>query len=225
MVRVVAGDGTGDRALARAVPGVAAEWQPGAPFVGAVAGQKVLRTGNTLAVSGPDGRVRAIDVSTGQALWTAAADSPARFLSWAGDGAHLLAGGALGGRVLDVVGRVAARIRMPAGAVATEAAFAPQGSRIALVRRRPGGVSELVLVDGGRQRLLFAGAGRLSGLKWSPDGRWLLVSWPPSDQFLFVRATGLPRVEAVARVGSEFNPRARGAAGAALPAGWCCSRP
>jgi hypothetical protein len=58
-LRVVAGDGTGDRILARNVAAVPPAWQPGAGFV--------------VAYTGRDGRVRAVDADTGRQLqgnWT-----------------------------------------------------------------------------------------------------------------------------------------------------------
>jgi hypothetical protein len=91
------------------------------------------------------------------------------------------------------------------------------------VVRRRGGASELALIEGGRERLLFAGAGQLGGVTWSPDGRWLLVAWPTADEFLFVRTSGPARVEAAQGVAGEFDPRATGVAGDPLPAGWCCT--
>jgi hypothetical protein len=86
------------------------------------------------------------------------------------------------------------------------------------------GVSELVLAGVAGERLLFAGAGRLGGVTWSPDGRWLLVAWPSADQFLFVRTTRPARVESATGVAREFDPRAVGVAGAPRPWGWCCAR-
>jgi hypothetical protein len=221
-VRVVAGDGTGDRPLR---PGVAAEWRPGLnKGVTVVRGQKVIGGANVLAVAGLDGRVRAIDVDSSQTLWTSAraAGGPVRGLSWSGDGRRLLVASARALTVLDAAGGRARRTALPVGTTATDAAFAPRDLRIALVRQRRG-VSELVLVGAGTERLLFAAAGRLGGVTWSPDGRWLLVGWPSADEFLFVRTSGPARVEAAPGVAEEFDPRSVGPAGDPRPAGWCCS--
>jgi hypothetical protein len=220
-VRVVAGDGTGDRPLMRSDPGVAAEWLPTGGKVTAVAGQKVLGA-NVLAVAGADGRVRVVDVDTRGTLWTSRPIRSVRRLSWSADGERLLVATARALLVLDSLGRMHGRVALPPGATAAEAAYAPSGGRIALVRRRSG-VSELVLVGERGPRLLFAGAGRLTGLSWSPDGRWLLVAWPTADQFLFVRTSGPARVESAQGVAGEFDPRAVGVAGEPRPAGWCCA--
>ena len=222
-VRVVAGDGTGDRELRT---GVAAEWQPGfGGSVGVVNGQKVLTGTNVLAVATPGGRVETIDVDTRRTLWVSKPVARGvRAMSWSPTTAHLLVATARALVVLDGVGAVLQRVAPPPGTVLTDAKFAPSGDRIAMVRRR-GTVSELVLLEGGRQRLLFAGAGRLGGVTWSPDGRFLLVAWPSADQFLFVRTSGPPRVQAAQGVAAEFDPRATaGVAGSPSPAGWCCAR-
>lgn len=220
-VRVVAGDGTGDREIG---PGVAAEWRPGGSgSVVVVGGQKVLAGENVLTVAAPNGRVQALDVDTRQTLWTSRpVGHGVRAMSWSADSSRLLVATARALVVLDGIGRVARRVAPPPGTLLTDAAYAPSGDRIAEVRRR-GTVSELVLLEGRRERLLFAGAGRLGGVTWSPDGRWLLVAWPSADQFLFVRTSGQPRVEAAQGVAGEFDPRATGTAGDPRPAGWCCS--
>jgi hypothetical protein len=217
-VRVVAGDGTGDRLIG---PGVAAEWRPGASQVTAVAGQKAFGGPNVLAVARADGRVTALDVDSRVPLWSSrAVTGRPRALSWSGDGAHVMVATAKEVAVLYQRGEVTQRTRIPARTTLTSAAYAPIGLRIAMVRRRPG-VSELVLLENGHERLLFAGAGRLGAVTWSPDGRWLLVPWPTADQFLFVRTTGSPRVEAAQGVAGEFDPRAAAApAGNPRPVGW-----
>lgn len=66
-------------------------------------------------------------------------------------------------------------------------------------------------------RVLFSFAGELRGLTWSPDGRWLLVGSPASDQWVFVRADGR-KIVAVSNVSAQFRsdefPRVDG---------WCCT--
>ena len=82
-----------------------------------------------------------------------------------------------------------------------------------LIRQR-NGTSE-ALVAG---RVIFRGTGSFGDLAWSPDGRWLLVTWPTADQWVFVRVTGPRRIVAVSNVTRQFG-------GGAFPriAGWCCS--
>jgi hypothetical protein len=76
-----------------------------------------------------------------------------------------------------------------------------------------------------QSRRVLTGAG-LRQLAWSPDGRWLLVSWPAADQWVFVRVTGMPRIAAVSRIARQFSARAaQASAPAAFPRieGWCCT--
>ena len=57
-------------------------------------------------------------------------------------------------------------------------------------------------------------AGRLHDLEWSPDGRWLLASWPAAGQWLLARASGRPQETAIS-IEERFGSGAR-------THGWCC---
>ena len=59
--------------------------------------------------------------------------------------------------------------------------------RLATIRRRAG--QSAVLAGG---RVVFRGTGSFDQAVRSPDGRWLLVTWPTADQWVFVRP-GTPR--------------------------------
>jgi hypothetical protein len=77
--------------------------------------------------------------------------------------------------------------------------------------RRRAGQSEVVA--GGRA--VFRGTGVFDQIVRSPDGRWLLVSWPTADQWVFIRLR--PRkIIGVARITRQFGRDAR-------IAGWCCA--
>jgi hypothetical protein len=61
-------------------------------------------------------------------------------------------------------------------------------------------------------------------LAWSPDGAWLLVSWPAADERVFVHVAGERRPLASSRIAEQFG------AGTRLPHvsfltldGWCCT--
>ncbi|MBA3384426.1 MAG: PD40 domain-containing protein [Actinobacteria bacterium] len=123
----------------------------------------------------------------------------ARALLWSPRGDRLLVVGRdrlVWLRASDGVARVE---RLPGVA---SVAFAPDG-RLAVVRRN--GARSDVLVDG---RVRFSGTGTFADPTWSPDGRWVLVSWPNADQWLFVRAAGPRRVRAVANVSRQFDSAA-----------------
>jgi len=77
--------------------------------------------------------------------------------------------------------------------------------------RRRAGQSEIVAAG----RMVFRGTGVFDQVVRSPDGRWLLVSWPTADQWVFVRLR--PRkIIGVARITRQFGRDAR-------IAGWCCA--
>jgi WD40-like Beta Propeller Repeat len=195
-LRVVYGNGTHDRLLARRAAPVAPAWQPGAP--------------HALAWAGRDGVVRITDADTGRELWHARGGH-VTVLAWSADGRRLLAASPRGGRVHDVSAHRGAALRLARGQRLESAAWAPAGHVLALATRSRGR-AQIALV--GRRGPLFSAAGRLTGLVWSPDGRWLAADWPTASQWLLVRARGRPRVETVA------TTRGRGAAG--RPQGWCC---
>jgi hypothetical protein len=73
------------------------------------------------------------------------------------------------------------------------------------------GQSEAV-VDG---RVVFRGTGVFDQLARSPDGRWLLVTWPTADQWVFVRIEGRRRIVGASRISAQFG-------GSPRVAGWCC---
>jgi hypothetical protein len=201
-LHVVAGDGTGDvdagglPAAARLAPA----WRPGSPHVFAYVTTR--------------GRVYVYEPDAGALRWRSAPFPNARKLVWSPDGSRLLlvAGGRL---ALFAAGRAEPlAVRRLAGVV--DAAFAPGGRRVAVLRGR-----DVLLLDaadlGGGDRPVFAGAGTFGQVAWSPNGRWLLVSWPDADQWVFVRPSG--EIAAVSNVAMQFE--------GTFPtvAGWCCPGP
>jgi hypothetical protein len=146
-LRVVAGDGTGDRVLRRSVSLAPPTWVAGEGF--------------RLAYVDRAGRTIVVDADTGR-----------------------------------VLGRGGER--------------SGPGARI----RRRGEASEVVL-DG---RVVFRGTGDFQDVVRSPDGNWLLVTWPTADQWVFVRVAGGRKIQAVSAITSQFG-------GGSFPriAGWCCA--
>jgi hypothetical protein len=214
-LRVVAGDGTGDHVLATGVASVAPSWQPGSPYRLAY----VTRAG-TLIVRGADSK---------QVAWTASLSGRPRELAWSSDGRRLLAVTTTRATVYGPGGRSMATIAaLPAATIRT-ASLSPDGGAIALIR---GGSDQDVVVlklasatATPTRRRVLSGAG-LGQLAWSPDGRWLLVSWPAADQWVFVRVAGAPRITAVSRIARKFSAGdAQGSAHAGFPRieGWCCT--
>jgi hypothetical protein len=200
-LHVVAGDGSRDvDAGGGPAPaaGVAPAWRPRRPF--------------ELSYLDSRHRVATFAVEARGVSWRSGVLADARRLVWSPDGSRLLVLGR--DRLVLLRGRDgAATTRREQGV--TAAAWAPDG-RLAILRTR-GPRSELV-VDG-RVRFSAAAAGAFADLTWSPDGRWLLLSIPQADQWLFLRARGRGGIRAVANVSAQFRSRS-------FPtiSGWCCVR-
>jgi WD40 repeat protein len=207
-LRVVAGDGTGDHLLALRVARLAAAWRPAHPF--------------QLAYVTDHGRIVLRGADTGGLLWSVASPTKIDQLVWSSDGQHLLAAGPAGVRIYNPNGRLTASTTLGRTAPLIDAALAPNGRTLALVL---GGSSGEVLLEdtafpAGSPRRVFAGFG-LRQAAFSPDGKWLLVTWPAADQWVFVRIQGAPRITAVSRITEQFStPSVR-----TFPelGGWCCA--
>jgi hypothetical protein len=145
-LRVVAGDGTGDRLLRRNVAAVAPAWLPADGF--------------RLAYTDQAGRTVVVDADTGRILRASAAPAPTAAIRQRGAASEVVAGG----------------------------------------------------------RVIFRGTGEFRDVARSPDGRWLLVTWPTADQWVFVRTAGRRKIEAVSGITRQFG-------GGSFPriAGWCCA--
>jgi hypothetical protein len=208
-LRVVAGDGTSDRLVASQVRPVAPAWRPGHPY--------------QLAYINRHGALVLRDADTRRVIWTARAPR-ARTLDWSANGSRLLAVGHRGARVYGPSGRLVAQLAMPTGTPAIDGTLSPNGNTLALVRG--GNTPGVALAHLDRRRVALSPV--LSGVgvrqaTWSPDGRWLLVSWPTADQWVFVHVIGTPRIRAVSRIAQQFG---NGSAPGNAPRleGWCCTR-
>jgi outer membrane protein assembly factor BamB len=198
-LRIVNGDGTGDRPLAAAAA-VAPSWRAGSAYV--------------LAFADRYGRVHVVNVDTGVELWR---ERPGhvRRLAWSPDGRRLAV---VTRRRVLVLGRTGTLLHsraVPRGSVVDDVSWS-SGGRLALVRR--GARTSEIVVDG---RAVFTGSGRFGAVAWSPSGRRLLVPWPAADQWLFLDVDS-GRATAVANIARQF---ARGPARQAFPDAveWCCS--
>ncbi|MBN1528482.1 MAG: hypothetical protein JW895_05445 [Thermoleophilaceae bacterium] len=204
-LRVVAGNGGGDRLLARRVAAVTPAWRPGAGYV--------------LSYATRGGRIVTRDSEDGRVLWTARPGAAPRQLAWSARG-ELVA--LAGDTVLTYSRDGAARrsLALPRGVSASVMAVHPSGRSVA-VAGSAGGV--IALGPGGPARKLFDGAGRFTGLAWSPDGRWLAAGWRSAGQWVFVRspdAAGARRVVTFSRISEQLDPR--GAVSFPRIEGWCC---
>lgn len=208
-LRVVGGDGKGDRLLAADVALAAPAWLP-------VAGPHVL------AFADRRGGIHLVDVDRPAPLRPAPPGEVPTELRWTGDGSYLLVLAPRSLRLLRTDRKLIATIPLPDGPHAL--AVGPHTKRFALTRHSGTDRSVLLLYDALRPsrapRRLFAATGDFTGVEWSPDGRWLLLAWPTADQWLFVRTPDARNVLPIARVAEQFS------SGGVFPslAGWCCAQ-
>lgn len=206
-LRVLAGDGTGDHLLAAAVAKVAPAWRADHPY--------------ELAYVTKRGALVVRDSDSGQMFWSTAAGVDAHQLAWSADGQRLLALSGPTVRIYNAEGRAISTIRLPRATPAIDGALSPDGRELALVL----GTGEVVISSYASPTPVLARVLEGNGLQqvsWSPDGRWLLVSWPAANQWVFVRVAGAPRIAAVSRIAQQLSaPGAR----QAFPQldGWCCT--
>jgi hypothetical protein len=201
-LRVVGGNGRGDRLLADSVARVAPAWKPDS---------------HVLAFFDAAGRVRAMDVDSRRLLWTADvfAGRPV-LLAWSDDGRRLV--GATQSEIATIDASGKALMVTALGGRPFAVSFAPNSHRFALVRwanREQRSVVEIVPADDlDRRSRLFAGAGEFGGLSWSPNGRWVVLDWDSADQWLLIRSA-VRRIVAISNINRNFGPDAS-------LAGWCC---
>jgi hypothetical protein len=209
-LRIVAGDGTGDHLLAAHVGAVAPTWRPRHPY--------------EVSYVEASGRVVTRDADTGARIWSVRPRVGVKELAWSANGARLLALGPAGASIYDSRGRLVDSIRPVPGAALLGGALAPDAHSLALIRGGADGdvvVGQLVAGGVSKLRAVLSGSG-LRQLDFSPDGRWLLVSWPAADQWVFVRVAGKPRIAAVSRIARQFAIRSS-TPGWPKIEGWCCT--
>ena len=196
-IRVVAGDGTGDRLLVPGASGPIA-WRPGAGFVLA----------HTTAT-----RARAIDATTEAVVWQA--PRPAgrvTTVEWSSNGRRVLVLSPHHLGVYDGRGRLVDQESPSENWPDVDAAFRPETTEVAVARVH-GSQSSAYILSG---RQIVNGTGVFRELEWAPDGRWLIVTWQTADQWIVARAGGRP-IRGVSNVSEQFRSRS-------FPRvqGWCC---
>jgi len=195
-LRIVAGDGTGDHQVAPAST-VAPAWRPG-PF-------------RVLAYA--DGRSAFVyDVDRGTVLQrTAPLLEPVRKVAWSRDGRRLLVFAPHATRVYRDA-RVVEQDDPSDATLDTDAALAGRKGQAAAIR--VAGVSSNVFwISGGP--VIFTGSGVMRQLERSPDGRWVLITWPTANQWVFVRLRPRKKIVGVARITQQFGRHA-------TVQDWCC---
>ncbi len=173
-LRLVAGDGTDDRLLARRVAPVAPAWRPGPE--------------RELAFVRRSGRLDVVAAESGALRWRARAVPKSARLEWSADGRRLLVADARRLRIYDARGQLLKSFPVPPGFFVVDGAFASDG-RVAYTAVHPTRDESRIFVAGARPRQLFAGPGGFASLRWSPDGRRLVFAWPEADQLVFLSPT------------------------------------
>ena len=194
MLRIVGGDGRGDRVLARRVARVVPAWRP--------------RT-HVLAYVNGAGSVVVRSADSGAVQWTRSVDRPPRALEWSGDGRLLLVRSVNSLELFGYRGTAPVTLPLAGAGPVVDAAFRSLTHEVTFIQRS---ANESVVVTGDRQ--LFRGAGAITKIAWSPDGRWLLLDWPSANQWLFVRGS-VHRLRAVSNIRANFGEEPS-------LAGWCC---
>ena len=197
-LRVVAGDGTGDQLIGAAAP-VQPAWRPGRGHVVAYS------TGRSALV---------YDVDRASIRLRTPPGEPPRKLAWSSDGRLLLVFTPHSTRVYDLRKRVVAEDDPSDATFDVDAAFVPGSHDVVAIRAEGLGSSVFSLLNG---RTLFRGTGAFRQLAFSPEGQWLLVTWPTANQWVFVH-NGRPRkIVGASRISAQFG-------GFPHVEGWCCAR-
>lgn len=220
-LRVTAADGTGDRLIDGGVAPVAPTWAPSGL--------------HQLAYVDAGGELRLADTESGRSVGAGIAPPGLIALEWAGDWILQASPTTLGLRpirrtklaIAPGVGTARIGLELPPGSEVLDAAFAPDGSRVAAAVRLTRGGRErsavllYALDKNAAPRRLLTLPGRLPELTWAPDSQRLLVAWPSADQWLFLPIGGPGRPRALSGIAAAFAP---GQAAAPFPRleGWCC---
>jgi hypothetical protein len=182
-------------------------------------------TANQLVALDPKGNVR----------WTLARPAP-RFPAWTGTRTdtriayisggklRIVAGDGTGDQAVGPAGPVQpvwlpGRVVVYSNGRRLVAYDATSGSSVHL-RLRPSGPAirrrngQSEVVAGGRA--VFRGTGTFGQAVRSPNGRWLLVTWPTADQWVFVHPGTPRRIVGESRISAQFG-------GFPRVAGWCCA--
>jgi hypothetical protein len=196
-LRVIGGDGRGDRLLARSRL-IAPAWRP--------------KT-HVLAYADAEGPVVIVDTDR-RSILGRIPTKPPHVLAWSDDGLRLLIVTRTSADVFDAKGHAINSTLL--GGTPVGAAFSPKSHRF-VVTLRHAARSEVLLMHSDRTgaRLLVPGAGELGPTVWSPDARWLLVGWDSADQWLFLRSAAVRKLRPVSGIEDAFGPNAE-------IAGWCC---
>jgi hypothetical protein len=159
-------------------------------------------------------------------VWRHSLRTAVTSLTWSADGKRLAVASRRGVTVLDgASGHVRGRVPAPRGFDVAGIAFANRSQQLAVTLNSADGRAQAIAIDlrraHSKPRPLFAGSGRFADVRWSPDDRWVLISWPAANQWLFLRSASVSGVSAVRDIARQFDPGVRNAKFPSV-ADWCC---
>jgi hypothetical protein len=215
-LHVVAGDGAPDSLLANDVLPVAPAWRPDS---------------HVLAYAGGDEHIHVVDVDSRRELWRTPRVEGTRQILF--DGKRVLA---VTAREIWIFGPHMRTLfeRVARGHTILSVALVPVHGVVLADYDEAANATELVVstcTTSAACLLIpdihaYRGAGRVSDLTSSPDGRWFAAASPNADQFLFFRRLPqLGKVVSVSDVTREFGPSGSGAESFPRVAGWAPGEP
>jgi WD40 repeat protein len=205
-LRIVAGDGTHDHLFAAHVAHVTPTWRPNHPY--------------QVAYIRKD-RVVLRDADTGRVIWTRPVRAVIK-IAWSASGSRMLLLTRTHAQVLTATGQTATSIKVARGNPVIGGSISPDGQEVALVRRQ--GVQIARLTPRPRASIAavstaLSGAG-IHEVEFSPNGQWLVASWPAANEWVFLATGQTPRLTASSRIAQQFDLPP---AGQPRLDGWCCA--
>jgi WD40 repeat protein len=213
-LNIVAGDGSDNHQLDRAVGPVTPAWEPGTGHVHRIA---FLDRGGDVELRDADTRAR---------LWRMKPPVAPRQLLWSPDGTRLLTVATHQLSVYDTHGRLIATKRMPSAEIVGPAAFATPDSVAVILHPVNQPVDSIVVISADKRgfraasQSLFTAPEQITAIDWSPNNAWLLASSPSADQWIFIHVTAPTRLTAVSDIDDQFRRTGTRAPGFPDPAGW-----
>ncbi len=188
---VVGGDGRGARRVAPHALAVAPAWRP-------------RGTRHELAFAVP-GAVRILSTDRRARGTRLAAPTPPVALSWRADGRVLAVLDTTGATLYSAAGRRMARIAVRGGSV-LDGGFARAGNRLVILRRDTGGRTSVLVrgVSGPLRAVRHLLLTAVGDLRFSPDGRSVLVASREGDEWIGIRLRD-GRQTSLRRVGERLR--------------------
>jgi len=174
------------------------------------------------------GRVRIVQVDTGEELGRTPLQPTPREIWWADGGRRLVTVDSRAVRIHGSRGHLLRTVDLPRAWKAVGSAIPPGGRRLAVIATR-GSASSLLVLRLDRPtppQSLFSVRGEFEGVTWSIDGSMVVVGLPQADQWLYVRPRGAGAPKSVGRIRRSFEGGLEPRRGAfPRPAGWCYRAP